>query len=1229
MKAILKEYWGLIFGLVLITTSYFLYKNAVNIDEASATSNIEQAITQKFETSEKLINDFNLSDYNKRDFQALHKVYQNLYDDEGIFIGAYENGVLNYWSDNKVPVPLNDSFFVGKNIVQLENGWYLLSHSTHKEVELYALALIKTEYLYDNKYLESKFQSDFDYPYNSNIVVDEGLSGIEISYNDEYLFTVVNLEEEAKSTNSNTMLVLMFVIGIVLMIVYLFNKSIQLAEGGKTVMSIVVFIVPILFLRAWTDYDGSPSLLYDLKLFNPDLYAQSSMLPSLGDFMFNVSVIFIISYFVYRLLKMQRTFSLKLGGGDFVVFAIGMLGLFYFSHKINILMSGLVINSQINFDISNLFELSIYSFIGIAIIGLILFTYFILTNVLLLFVEKSGLNLNIYYFVLTIAAGIHLGLSLFLTDYDLLEVFWPIPIILISGMIRLRSRFNYTFGPIVGVLIIFGLFAAHTVLKYTALKERNDRMVYAGSKLANDEDPDTEYQFSLIENELLNSDILQSPFDTTITFDKAQFDHQLELNYFNDRWDQYEITYNVFARDSQPVGLYISSPKDYEALSDIRTRSGMPSPMSSNIYYIPNYDNRLSYLIHLTIPGEDATPKGYLICELKSKNLPKDIGFPELLLNKKNKAIDALAGYSFARYLDSGLVSKLGPYNYSIYNSRILKKLGKNDEYIWFDENGYRHLVYRSGPNNLIILGKPMVTFLEKVTTFSYLFALFSLLLLCAVAIKESKRVKDLRRLSLKNKIQFVVIGLILACLILFGLGTRFFISKQYNQKNNKLISEKIKSVNIEVKKKVGFLDSLENDINFLNSRLHKFSQVFFTDITMYDTKGDLLATSRHEIFNSGLLGRKIDPKAFIELSKNQRSEFIQEEKVGNMSYLSAYVPFVNERGKILGYLNLPYFAKQNPLENEISEFMVAIINIFVVLFALSIVAALFVSNWVTKPLKLLQTSVSNIEFGKANERIQYTGQDEIGDLVQEYNKKVEDLETAANQLARSERESAWRDMAKQVAHEIKNPLTPMKLSVQHFQRSFDKNEENAEERIERFSQTLIEQIDTLTNIANEFSNFAKMPAAQVESINLVDLLTNTVQLFAENDSTQISFINNCGPSAIVEYDKDHLLRVFNNLVKNALQAIPHEKEGHIDVILSLEKDKFLVEVKDNGTGISGDKQDKIFVPNFTTKSKGMGLGLSMVKSIVENAGGSVWFETVPEKGTSFFVKLPGSQRNN
>ncbi|MCI0619118.1 ATP-binding protein, partial [bacterium] len=285
-------------------------------------------------------------------------------------------------------------------------------------------------------------------------------------------------------------------------------------------------------------------------------------------------------------------------------------------------------------------------------------------------------------------------------------------------------------------------------------------------------------------------------------------------------------------------------------------------------------------------------------------------------------------------------------------------------------------------------------------------------------------------------------------------------------------------------------------------------------------------------------------------------------------------------------------------------------------------VIAIIISDHVTRPLKLIREKLSNIKLGKANEPIEWKNRDEIGSLVNEYNRMINELQKSAELLAKSEREFAWREMAKQVAHEIKNPLTPMKLNVQHLQRTWMKQEDDRDKKIERITGTLIEQIEALSNIAGEFSSFAKMPAGVSEKVNVKNILENSLALF--KDSTDCEFVfESLAEEAFVFADKEQLLRVFNNLLKNALQAIPENQQGKIHVSLARKEKNLLIGIKDNGTGIAEDKADKIFLPNFTTKTGGMGLGLAMVKSIVETFGGSIRFETSARSGTEFFVLLP------
>jgi nitrogen fixation/metabolism regulation signal transduction histidine kinase len=272
--------------------------------------------------------------------------------------------------------------------------------------------------------------------------------------------------------------------------------------------------------------------------------------------------------------------------------------------------------------------------------------------------------------------------------------------------------------------------------------------------------------------------------------------------------------------------------------------------------------------------------------------------------------------------------------------------------------------------------------------------------------------------------------------------------------------------------------------------------------------------------------------------------------------------------------------------------------------------------------MKFIKDKLSQIKLGRKNEKIAWVRNDEIGGLISEYNRMIDELAESAELLARSERESAWREMAKQVAHEIKNPLTPMKLSIQHLQRSWEDKAPDWSERLGRFTRTMIEQIESLNKIAAEFSDFAKMPKAKNENIDIAEILENAVDLFQDN-KLQINIENTCNEPLIINADKTQILRIFNNLIKNAIQAINDIDKGRIDIHLSNTEMSFLVKISDNGEGIPAEQKDKIFSPNFTTKTGGMGLGLAMVKNIVESYQGKIWFESEQGSGTTFFVEFP------
>lgn len=1221
------------YAVLTLWLGHFLYQSSfIQKGSSGDVAQFHQVLVEKERHAEELVRELAREVGGRKFDKVFRDEYENngmLFEEEGIILLGYENDSLAFWTNNSAPVDmlLNVGSFHSR-IMRLRNGWYETVEFDTLSKKYRALILIKSQYPFENEYLVNAFQRDFDMPDQGKISLlesEESENIVDAAGN--YLFSIEFTKKEKAAYWRYLLLVILNLAGFVCFVMVLHRAGKLLQRWIGLVGSMAFVIAGILLVRYLSLLYSFPMVFGDLNLFDPTYYATSSLFPSLGDFMINSIIFLLISYYIDKRLNLRLIGKKISAMWARVLSALLLFALFYASTHITDLFRGLVKDSSITFDINNLFTLDWYSYVGIFTVGLLFLSFFILSNKLIALVRKFEISAQewlLYFFGATLMFVIYNHIE---GRRDLILVLWPALVILTIIYTNYRNDSRFTFSSVVTLLIVFSFFSSHTLSKYADQKERENRQVFA-EKLSSDEDPVTEWEYPTLEAKLLADDIVRAPFDTTKNVLKSDFDKALQQQFFTGYWDRYEILSSLFDADSVPVGYTTASTtsstfREFDQLDKMVLLYGNQSDLSANLYYIHNSEERVSYIIKLPLYYERQTePYGFIFLELVSKIIPEEIGFPALLLDKSSRKIEDLSNYSYARYVDKRLINRSGAYNYPV-TLRIFESLRGNPPF--FDYDDYNHLFYQVDENTLIVLSKEADSVLAKVTSFSYLFAAFSILLLLVILFNNFPKGFKIDNVGLQVKVQFLIVSVLLTSLILFVIGTRYYIEEEYKEKNNNLISEKIHSVQIEVSNKLGGEVELnENDKPYMTHILRKFSRVFFTDINLYSLDGDLLASSRAKIFDEGLISSKMSPEAYIHIGLNEKSKFINEEEIGGMRYLSAYVPFRNKENQILAYLNLPYFAKQDELENEISNFLVAIINIFVLLFGFSLVAALFVSNWITKPLKQLQESFANIELGKSNQQIEYKGHDEIGSLVSEYNKKVLELEYNAQRLARSERESAWREMAKQVAHEIKNPLTPMKLRVQHLQMSYDKDDPNWEERLGTFTEMLIEQIDTLTHIANEFSNFAKMPKANFEKLDLVTILRSTVELYQQDDGgVVVNYNSDISGEQLVMADKDHMVRVFNNLVKNAIQAIPDNQEGKITVSLAYKEKFYIVEVKDNGIGIADDQFDKIFVPNFTTKSTGMGLGLAMVKNIVENAGGKVWFDSKEGIGSSFFVSLP------
>jgi two-component system, NtrC family, nitrogen regulation sensor histidine kinase NtrY len=402
--------------------------------------------------------------------------------------------------------------------------------------------------------------------------------------------------------------------------------------------------------------------------------------------------------------------------------------------------------------------------------------------------------------------------------------------------------------------------------------------------------------------------------------------------------------------------------------------------------------------------------------------------------------------------------------------------------------------------------------------------------------------------------------------------------------------------------------------------KIHELADIHNLEINIYSLNGKLLKSSKAS-FSVDDVSPPI-PNYIIRLVQSSiEKRYVDIKNVDGLKNRSSYSQIKDNKFKPLGILNLPYVEDDSFYEDEIQEFLIRLSQVYAFMLLIAFALAYFLASYITKSLKTISDKINETSLNQKNEKIVIEANSrEINSLIKAYNDMVDKLEESATMLAQSEREQAWREMAKQVAHEIKNPLTPMRLTVQSFERKFNPEDPDLKQKLNDYSKTLIQQIDTMSSVASAFSNFASMPAQQNETLNVVEVVEFSLDIFNEDyivfesDSAEI----------ITKMDRTQLVRIITNLVKNAIQAIPEEQvEKSIIVAVKQVENDVNITVKDNGIGIETENIEYIFEPKFTTKTSGMGLGLGIIKNIIENYKGTITFETEYGKGTTFTVSLP------
>ena len=1178
--------------------------------------NQEKLMTSKLEGIKQTIT---AVDFNNNFQDSFHQL-SSLSEKKGIGFSIIRNNKLLYWSDNRFSFIQNPEILKGKRVMEMPNGIYLNSVKKVNDFYIVGSLLIKTKYKIQNQFLSDHFSGQFHVPNNYTISMKQSNMGFPVQdVNNKFLFSLIPEGQTFFPTYFLLLPALLYILAIIFLLTFI-KKYIFYRISSKQftwkIIGLGFFIFLLYFIHIFYHF---PKICYDFNLFKPYLFASCFLLPSLGDFLI-VSILLFFWGICFS--GKSRYFDKKLPG-KLIVHALFLILIYYFFA--GYLIQNLIRNSTFYFHLNKINELSLANITGYLIIANLLFSAVIMHHRIVLdnilhIKKKNNLILNIILIIVfTFLSVIYRNTYVYIICLFLFVNFF---IIILYEFYKTTHSLPYLSFFIL-LITLFSLF----IIQNNKEAKRCHIQKLMAVTLYSENDPTTEFILSEMQTKLKKDSVipglLSPPYE--------ELKKYLRYQYFNGYFNKYDIHFTVCQNTDS---LLVLPEKEVVSccpfFDNIISKNGMKI-LGTNFYYLNNMDGRISYFGKFFYPIFSESAGVFIYVEMQSRLLSKGIGFPELLIGKDMKRPKQYEQFSYAKFYNNKLVFLSGDekINYSFRNDLNCKE--DTSGFTFLKKDNYNHLIYRLNRNNTIIVSTPTHSFLNYLISFFYLFVFYFLFSLIVLYLFHFRPLEKTSSKDLRFKIQASIVSIVFVSMVIFAGTTIYYNIKSNCEDNQEDLNAKMGSISEEINIRLQNINGFTPDVcDWVENELNDLSNIFITDINIYGNDGTLRSSSRPEIVSDGLLSYYMNATAFYELKNNRMVSYMQPEKIGELNFLSVYKPIINKNGIYIGFLNLPYFSKGDQIKQQITNTIVATINLYMLLFFLSVIVAILLAKKITQPLTMIREKLKNMGLNKENELIIYKGENEIGALVKEYNHKVNELAESADLLARSERETAWREMAKQIAHEIKNPLTPMKLDIQYLQRAKKENNPHYDEFFNRVTVILIEQIDTLSKIATEFSTFAKTPTAKSKVFNIGELLEHICQLYETNPNSVVILESIEDEDLMIKADKEQITRAFINLITNALEAIPQNKKGLVLInLMKKDSDHVLISVSDNGTGIPENIRKKLFEPNFTTKSSGTGIGLAIVKNIVEAFYGKIRFETETGKKTTFFITFPLAKTEN
>lgn len=1125
------------------------------------------------------------------------------YDDISYYV--YKNDSLVFWSENEIDIPQIFQGFDSKTaFVEIQHNECVYRTLSKKNYRFVALVRIKNNYTEPNNYLQNEFESEFALDKQIQILSGNSSDKYAVfSPEKEYLFSLKKDNSKLFNHPLSVWSMAFWILGLI--IAYVLSKRIYIVLGNnisKPKLNAYSFLFWAILIYIGI-YLNEPWMMFLQDYFSPIHYASGEILASMGHLTL-ISVFLLSEIIIFYSQAEIKPLDANLKRKNLYILALNLASVLVFALIIN-LIQNLVNNSSFDIRLYILENVSFITFIAITLILSWLTGFWLLRLKALAIMGQVVSFKTTFLFNLAVAAFFALLCFVCCPQYAFTAA-WYLVICSCIDYIYYKQYPIFSIGNVSLLLILLTLFEVHySVILYS--QKTQNKMKTLAENMESGETMERNL-FAEILFEELNEDLYEDDMLLEVSNKKDSVESEMQTylmkNYFRGFWNNYNIKTYLFDQehpgktDLEKLAFYKKLLKKTERIK------------KTNFYFCGNEDLKIDYIGVFDLHNE------ILYIELYSKQRTVSYSYPEPLLRAEKYNL-LTNGISMGRYLKNKLSSQMGDLSYPSNENWI----GENkSSFYYIDKWDFRHYIYKPSANTSFVISKQKNGFYAVYIVYgAYLFAIYFGLTVLIFTLLRGLKWSDKKRHSFLSRLQLAFIFLLIFSFVSIFVISISYIINQYEKKQNIELQNKTRYIRQYLGETLKQARSLKQiNVIELNFLLQELSKTYETDIHIYDDHGSLLASSQPIIFAKGLLSYRMSPKPFFE----QQNEQTLHEKIGKFQYLSAYTQLYNQRNKLLGYIAVPSFLSSGEIRKEIFSLLAVIINVYLFIIFVAILVSFFVSKQLSRPIKDLEQKLKTISLKGNNEKLEYKHNDEIGQLVDQYNLMVEQLEKSAEKLAQSERETAWKQMARQVTHEIKNPLTPMKLTIQQLQRMQGMDNEAFNQYFKKSSLLLVEQIDHLSSIATAFSDFAKMPEAQHERINVMARMERTIELFKNNHEQVDIKLQMPAEEYFILADKEQLTQIFNNLIKNAIQAIPAWKEGLVEIACVIKNKHIIIEIKDNGTGISPEIQDKLFTPNFTTKNSGMGLGLAIVKNIVTSNQGKIWFSTKLHQGTSFFLEF-------